>query len=123
MPTWYHFTGTRRFQLDPDHRPVNYNDTPGKWVQYGGEDNWNGQRPYVVEIEAPDDLQFRHFDGHDWTDRRIRRTTPDPETTAELSPVRKLIVVAVLLLAATAVITAVAGAVFNLHEDVTSSPS
>ena len=75
MPTWYHLTNNPDFSLDPNHQPVNLNDTddeggsgplgagvfitkrPDDWAfsqqigLEGGE--WSGERPYVAEIDAP----------------------------------------------------------------------
>lgn len=61
--------------------------------------------------------QLRYFDGRVWTDRWVRKTTLDPGGHASLSPTRKLLIAALLGLAATSVLTAVVGAVFGLHED------
>ena len=76
MPTWYHLTNDPDFALDPDHEPINLNDTgdssgsgalgagvfltqrPQEWATMPPPEDgeWSGDRPYVAEIDAPDDL-------------------------------------------------------------------
>jgi ribosomal protein S18 acetylase RimI-like enzyme len=96
MPTWYHLTNDRRFQLDPDHMPVNFNDTgdssgsgalgsgvfltqrPDEWATMPPpeEGDWNGNRPYIAEIDAPDDLHNLPGVWHD--PNSTRPTDPFP---------------------------------------------
>jgi glutaredoxin-like protein NrdH len=77
MPTWYHLTDNPDFQLDPSKVPTNLNyydlgagvfltQRPEEWASssassawpsdWEDDDEWNGDRPYVAEIDAPDDL-------------------------------------------------------------------
>ena len=77
MPTWYHLTDDPDFQLDPSKVPTNLNyynlgagvfltQRPEEWASSSAspawpseqedDDEWNGNRPYVAEIDAPDDL-------------------------------------------------------------------
>ena len=69
MPTWYHLTDNPNFELDPAKHPsrpfglgewqqpgVFLTQHPDEWA-YGEDDgSWSGERPYLAEFDAPDNL-------------------------------------------------------------------
>lgn len=69
MPSWYHLTDNPDFKLDPAKHPnrpyglgeweqpgVFLTQRPGDWAYSEDDDSWSGDRPYVAEIDAPDNL-------------------------------------------------------------------
>jgi len=77
MPTWYHLTDDPDFRLDPDREPANYNNIrqfgkgvfltqrPDEWAYTEEDGGWSGDRPYVAEIDAPEDLHDKLEVWHD----------------------------------------------------------
>ena len=77
MPSWYHLTDDPDFQLDPDREPANYNNIrqfgkgvfltqrPDEWAYTEDDGGWSGDRPYVAEIDAPEDLHEKLEVWHD----------------------------------------------------------
>lgn len=69
MPTWYHLTNDPDFKLDPSKHPnrpyglgewerpgVFLTQRPGEWAYSEDDDSWSGDRPYIADIDAPDNL-------------------------------------------------------------------
>jgi glutaredoxin-like protein NrdH len=77
MPTWYHLTDNPDFRLDPDREPANYNGNhpfgkgvfltqrPDEWAYTEDDGGWSGERPYVAEIDAPENLHEKLNVWHD----------------------------------------------------------
>jgi hypothetical protein len=78
MPTWYHLTNDPDFKLDPSKHPnrpyglgqwhepgVFLTQRPGDWAYSEDDDSWSGDRPYIADIDAPDDL---HDVANTWYD-------------------------------------------------------
>ena len=67
MEIWFHLTDDPDFRLDPNRVPHNLNAIqlgagvfltrrPDEWAfsqSVGATGHWSGERPYVVEIDAP----------------------------------------------------------------------
>ena len=76
MPAWYHLTNDPDFQLDPEIEPTDLSprgvgkgifltQRPDEWASIDEDGLWSGDRPYVVEVDAPDNLHERPGVRHD----------------------------------------------------------
>jgi len=77
MPSWYHLTDDPNFTLDPDKEPANYNGNhpfgkgvfltqrPDDWAYTEDDGGWSGDRPYIAEIDAPENLHEKLNVWHD----------------------------------------------------------
>lgn len=93
MPTWHHLTDDPEFRLNPDAKPrrpyghgefppgVFLTQRPDEWAYTEDDGSWSGDRPYVADIDAPDDLHTLPGVWHDPDGDRPTDKLPGSEET------------------------------------------